>query len=242
MEEVLVELQPRSGGRRTTYEETFDDGPGGWCGWRQHGENALLEIDDGVMIARSPWGVDSHHAPPGAGYLSLLTYLYTRPGMGPAFAEPNRFVQGGYSRDLTDATITVRMRGEARLRGAEVVLLAQADVPGTRANFILTGQPFKVTPDWSEQSAVLRPDRSQWVCIGSRHDMVHQYGYGDIVEALRDVNVDLIFVLFPLTIVPIEPTDDIHRLRPVHDYPIDRRHLPEGEVHFDTIRIEYPAR
>jgi hypothetical protein len=226
-----------SAGRRETYEETFDDGPGGWCAWLRHGVNAPLEIKDGVVTVRTPLGVDSHHAP---NYLSLLAYLYTMRGMGGPLGEPNRFVDGGFSRDLTNATMTVRMRGDMRLRGTEVVLLAQADVPGTRANFVLFAQPFHVTPDWSDQSMVLAPDRNQWRCVGTRHDMAHQYGYGDIVEALKDVNVDLILVLYPVTIVPLEPTDDIHSTRPLIDYPIDERYLPSGEIQIDTIRIEYP--
>jgi hypothetical protein len=228
--------------KRTTYEETFDEGSGGWCGWRRHGINEALEIENGVATMRSPWGVDSNHAPPGAGYLTLLAYLYTLPERGPAFSFPNRFVDDGYSRDLTNARMTLRMRGEARLRGSQLTLLAQADVPGTRANFVLTGQSFQLTANWTEQTVTLAPSRSQWTCIVSRHNLGHQYGYGDIIEALKDVNVDLIVVLFPLLVVPPpEIADDVHRLRPEIDYEPDRRYLPEGEVQIDTIRIEYPA-
>jgi hypothetical protein len=227
-------------GRRTPYEETFDDGPGGWCGWREHGENVLLERQDGVLTSRSPWGVDSNHAPPGGGYLSLITFLYTATP-GPSFAGPNRFFEDGYSRDLTNARVTLRMRGTVRQRGAEVTILVQTHAGSILANFILTGQSFRVTPDWSEQTIVLAPDPGQWQCIGARHDLQERYGYGDIIEALNDVNNDIIVVWYPLTIVPLEPTDDIHRRRPVHDYGIDRRYLPDGEIQIDTIRIEYPA-
>jgi len=238
--EISVRSDEMSGGRRTVYEETFDDGPGGWCGWKQHGDNVLLELHNGVLTSRSPWGVDSHHAPPGGGYLSLIAFLYTA-SPGPAFAGPNRFFDDGYSRDLTNAKLTVRMRGDVRQRGAEVVLLVQAGAGDILANFILTGQSFLVTPDWSQQSVVLAPDPGQWICIRARHDMKARYGYGDIVEALKDVDNDIILVWYPLTVVPLEPTDDIHRRRPVHDYAIDRRYLPEGELQIDTIRIEYPS-
>lgn len=226
-------------GRRTPYEETFDDGPGGWCGWRQHGENAVLERADGILTSRSPWGVDSNHAPPGGGYLSLIAFLYTT-SPGPAVAGPNRFFAAGYSRDLTNARVTLRMRGNVRQRGAEVTILVQALAGSTLANFILTGRSFAVTPAWSDQTIVLAPDPGLWQCVGARHDLQGRYGYGDIVEALKDVNDDIIVVWYPLTIVPVEPTDDVHRRRPVHDYAIDRRHLPDGEIQIDTIRIEYP--
>jgi hypothetical protein len=224
-------------GRREPYIETFDNGPGGWCGWRRQSENMLLPITDGVMAARGPWGVDAYHAP---NYLTLITYLHTRAGLGLPIGRPNRFVDGGFSRDLTNATITARLRGQMHMRGAQLTILAQADVADTRANFILIGQHFDITDDWTEQSVTLVPDRNQWQCVGVRHDIDH-YGFGDIVEALTDVNVDLIFVLYPVTVVPLEPTDDIHRLRPGSDYPIDERHLPHGEIQFDTIRIDYPA-
>jgi hypothetical protein len=226
-------------GRRTAYEETFDDGPGGWCGWRGHGENVLLERANGVLTSRSPWGVDSNHAPPGGGYLSLIAFLYTATP-GPAMAGPNRFFAGGFSRDLTNARVTLRLRGDVRRRGAEVTLLVQARAGGILANFILTGQSFPVTPDWSEQSVVLAPDPGQWRCVGARHDLEDRYGYGDVVEALKDVNNDIIVVWYPLTVVPLEPTDAIHRLRPVHDYAIDGRYLPDGVLEIDTIRIDYP--
>jgi len=236
----LVGSNARPAGRRTLYEETFDDGPGGWCGWREHGKNVLLERQDGILTSRSPWGVDSNHAHPGGGYLSLIAFLYTAVP-GPAFAGPNRFFADGYSRDLTNARVTLRMRGSVRQRGAEVTILVQAQAGAILANCILTGQSFQVTPDWSEQTIVLAPDPGQWQCIGARHDMQERYGYGDIIEVLKDVNTDIIVVWYPLTIVPLEPTDDMHRRRPVQHYAIDWGYLPDGELQIDTIRIEYPV-
>ena len=227
-------------GCQRQYVEDFNTGPGGWSAWRRHGENVPLRLRDGVAYFSSPWGVDSNHAPPGAGYLSLLAFLYTVGGRGPADAGPNRFVEGGFSRDLTNATLTLRLCGDVRLRGADLTVLIQAHVDSVSANFILVGQSFPITSDWREATVTLEPDPSQWLCIGSRHDMRHHYGYGDVVTALRDVDIDLILVLYPLTIVPAEPRDDLHRLRPDHDYAIDRRYLPEGEIALDAIALRYP--
>lgn len=227
---------------RTPYIETFDDGPGGWMDWRPGPVSP--EVHDGIFFSRSPWRVDANHAPPGAGYLTLLAYLHTSASEHTQkfieLAGENRFVSQNKSRDFTNARLTVRLRGNVDLKGAQLVLLVQADVPGTRPNFILTGQPIEVTPDWSEQTIILTPDPSQWVCLGGRHDMTLFYGYADIADALKDVNVDIIFVLFPLTIVPLEPMDDPHRLRPQREYPIDESYLPTGEVQFDTVRLDYP--
>jgi hypothetical protein len=226
--------------RRTPYVETFDDGPGGWLAWERPGVNVLPEIHNGVITSRSPWGVDANHAPPGLGYLHLLAFLITRASLVLDQGRPNRFVDEGYSRDLKNARLTVRLRGKVEQRGAELVLLAQADIPGTRANYVLTGQPFRIAPDWSEQTVILAPDADQWACLGARHDRSHIYGCGDIGVLLHDVNVDLIFVLFPLHIVPVQPVTDVDRLRPHREYEPDHHYLPEGEILIDTVRLEYP--
>jgi hypothetical protein len=204
--------------------------------------------------------VDANHAPPGAGYLHLLMYLLTNAEAAAAFPSPqhgtNRFVAGGYSTDLTGARLTVRLRGALDLTGplcnyhqpipcpdlggARLLLLAQARLPHTTANYVLTGQPFTITPEWSEQTVALVPDPRQWTCLGARHDMTHVYGCGDIGAVLADVNVDLIFVLFPLRVVPVGAVDDRDRRWAARDYKVDAQYLPKGLVMFDTVRIDYP--
>ena len=227
---------------RTPYIETFDIGPGGWIAWGEGGA-APAEVRDGVLYSRSPWWVDFNHAPPGAGYLHLLACLHThRQAMAGSVvdvASPNRYIEEGKSRDVTTAKVTVRVRGEVDLKGAEVVLLIQADIPGTRANFVLTSQPVRITPQWSDQTITLLPDLGQWVCLGSRHDRTDTYGCGDIADALRDPNVDIILCLFPRTVVPAAEVDDPHKLRAGLDYEVDRCCLPSGVVMLDTITIEY---
>lgn len=228
---------------RTPYIETFDDGPGGWTAWGTGSHRP--EIRDGVLITRGPWRVDPNHSAPGAGYLHLLTYLYTHPRyFTQEFADqvgPNRFLAGGKDRDLTNARFTVRLRGNVDLQGAQLTLWVQADIGTIRPNFALTGQSLTVTPDWSEQTLLLSDDPAQWTCAGGRHDRLDLYGMGDIREALRDVNCDLILVLFPLNVVPLNvPLEDRDRLRTHTDYEPDYRYLPSGVIEFDTIRIDYP--
>ena len=241
-----------------TYTETFDDGPGGWVADLR----SPLPVWDGVAYCYSPWSVDANHAPPGAGYLHLLMYLVTHTGpLSPLDAElhgVNRFVENGYSTDFTNAILSVRLRGvmdlagplcnnhvpvpQPDLGGAQLLLLVQAQVAGppkTTANLILTGHPFRITPVWSEQTVQLVPDPKQWTCLGARHDMTGVYGYAEIAEVLRDVNVDIIFVLFPLTIIPIAEVEDIHRKWAAKDYKVDMQYLPKGLVMFDTVQIEY---
>lgn len=62
-----------------------------------------------------------------------------------------------------------------------------------------------------------------------------------ILDALQDVNCDLILVLFPLNVVPLNaPYADRDHLRTNNDYEPDYQYLPSGVIEFDTIRIEYP--
>jgi len=241
------------------YTETFDEGAGGWIA----DVRSSLPVWDGVAYRYSPWSVDANHAPPGAGYLHLLMYLLTHARSlempDSQVGGRNRFIEEGHSRDLTNARITIRSRGSLDLAGplcnnhrpvshpdaggVQMLLLAQAHVegpPATTPNFILTGQPLAITPDWSEQTVQLVPDPEQWTCLGARHDMVDTYGQGDIAEVLSDVNVDIIFILFPLNVMPIGDVDDLHRQWAARDYKVDMEFLPKGLIMFDTVQLEYP--
>ena len=189
--------------------------------------------------------VDDNHAPPGAGYLHVLFILVTtdRPELTAKFAEysgVNRFIEGGYPTNFTNATVTLRLRGELDGKGSELVLLAQANVGDVSVNYVLTGQPFRVTPDWSEQPVTLAPDPRHWQCLGTRHDLTHQYGYGDLADVLRNVDISLLLVLFPLDVAPAGPVDgDPHLLRAGRDYPVDQSGLAEGYVSLDEVRIDF---
>ena len=226
---------------RKSYIETFDSGPGGWIGWTSNAEGAkTIEIQNGVAISRSPWWIDYNHAPPGGGYLHILFGLQTKNERYSELAGPNRFIRGGFPTDFTRAKITVRLRGEIELRGAELVLLAQSKVDTHYVNCVLTGQPLEVTSEWSEQTITLVPDVDQWQCIGSRHDRTDFYGWGQPADVLGDLNGNIIFVLFPLGVVPAEPlAGDPHHLRAGEDYATDPAHLPEGVVMLDEVRIEF---
>lgn len=229
---------------RRTYVETFDDGPGGWYGDRRF----ALPVWDGIAYCYSPWWTDANHAPPGAGYLHMLLWTYTNKAHYQVDNDYtrllpyrySRFAEEGHSRNLTNARLTVRLRGEGEFKGAELLFVIQTKTDKTTVNSALSGQPFKITRDWSEQTVTLAPDEKQWTCLGARHDMQDEYGCDDIDKALADVNLDIIFILFPLKVVPagVEITD-IHTPRAVQDYPVDQQYLPKGLIMFDTIKIEY---
>jgi hypothetical protein len=229
---------------RTPYIETFDHGPGGWYSDRYY----ALDVWDGVAYCYGPWWVDANHAPPGAGYLNLIMWLYTNKRKQAQGAKSrtmpyanSAFVEQGKSTDLRNAKLTVRLRGNMDLKGTHMVFLVQAETKKTTANFVLTGQPFKITREWSEQTVTLVPDPKHWTCMGARHDMTDVYGCDDIAKVLADVNLDIIFVLFPVKVVPLcEKIKDINQPRAVKDYPVDPQYLPKGLIMFDTVRIDYP--
>ena len=224
-----------------TYVETFDDGAGGWVSWGSQGLSAL-ETRPGAVVSRGPWWIDANHAPPGGGYLHLLFALYpTRPHMPPPVGEVNRFVEGGFPSDFTNARMTLRLRGELDTKGTNLVLLAQAHVGDRALNHVLTAQPFEVTRDWTEQTITLAPDDDQWLCLGSRHDRMDTYGWGDIADVLRDINGDIILVLHPVDVAPAGPIDhDQHYLSAGKDYEADASRLPSGYVEMGEVRIEFP--
>lgn len=226
------------------YLETFDDGPGGWLGWESNmlGPKAL-ETCDGAVASRGPWWVDYNHAPPGAGYLHVLFALTTGRRLSEALrvaGGANRFIDQDMPRDFTDARITVRLRGELEARGATLCLLVQSFLNGVTVPWMLTGQPLRVAESWTRQTMTITGDESQWTFLGARHDRQDNYNHGGLADALRDVNGNIGFMLFPINVVPMGPLEgDPHILRPVEDYPIWRSKLPDGYVMLDEVSIEF---
>lgn len=226
------------------YRETFDDGPGGWYGWASNAAGPKpLEVRESCAISRSPWWIDYNHAPPGAGYMHLPYILNTRGKAGEHHREvagENRFIAGNYPADFRDARLTVRLKGELEAKGTHFLLLCQAVQGGLCSGWLLTGQPFHVTADWSEQTVTAVPDAAQWTCLGSRHDRADFYGRIPLETVLGEVNIDILLVLHPLEVVPMGPGKvDPHRQRPEKDYPVWRSRLPEGYVMLDEVRIEF---
>ena len=225
------------------YRETFDEGPGGWHAWVSNSAGPKpLEHRDGCVISRSPWWIDYNHAPPGAGYMNLLFMILTRGAPGEYLREvsgPNRFVASGFGTDFTNARMTLRLKGELLAQGTKLHLLVQGVHGGICTGWILTGQSFEVTPDWSEQTVTCLPDEAQWTCLGSRHDRADYYGRTPLKTVLADSNADILLVLYPLDVQPMGPINgDRHVLRPEKDYPVWRSKLPEGYVLLDEVRIE----
>lgn len=228
------------------YRETFDDGPGGWCGFINNAAGIKpLEVEPGCVVSRSPWWIDYNHAPPGAGYMHLLFAMNTHGAPSEHSREvagENRYVAGGFGTNLTNARITIRLQGELLKLKTQLYLLVQGFHQGICTGWILTGQPITVTPEWTEQTIECVPREEQWTCLGSRHDRTDFYGSAPLSSVLADANANILLVLYPLEIVPMGPlAGDLHKLRPERDYPVWRSRLPEGYVRLDEVRIQFPG-
>lgn len=228
----------------TTYVEDFNDGPGGWMRViDNHSPIGALPVRDGVVRCQGPWWVDYNHAPPGGGYLQLLMCLVTKGAAGEQTREvagENRFVKGNYPTDFTNARITLRLRGELEAAGTRFSVLVQGNVDGLTSGWVLTGQTFEVTPDWSDQTVTCVPDPAQWTSIGSRHDRTDTYGEKPLLEVLGNVNVNMHLIMFPVKPRPMgRIAGDPHLLRAGRDYPIWPSSIAQGYVEVDRIAIEF---
>jgi len=228
----------------TTYVEDFDDGPGGWMRVvDNYSPIAALPIRDGAVRCQGPWWVDYNHAPPGGGYLQLLMCLVTRGAPGESTrdaAGENRFVKGNYPTDFTNAKITMRLRGELEAAGTHLSVLLQGSVDGICSGWVLSGQPFTVTPEWSEQTVQCVPDPSQWTSLGSRHDRTDTYGEKPLLSVLGNVNVNIHILMFPVKPRPMGRINgDPHLLRAGRDYPIWPSSIAQGYVEVDRVAFEF---
>lgn len=230
----------------TTYVEDFDDGPGGWMRVVDNfAPVAALPIANGVVRCQGPWWVDYNHAPPGGGYLQLLMCLVTKGPSGESIreaADENRFVKAGFPTDFTNARITLRLRGELEAAGTKFSVLIQGSIDGLISGWVLTGQTFEVTEDWTEQTVTLAPDPAQWTSIGSRHDRTDTYGEKQLRDILRNVNVNMHLIMFPVKPRPMGRLDgDPHHLRAGRDYPIWPSSIAQGYVEVDRITIAFES-
>lgn len=230
------------------YIENFDYGAGGWFGVISNQQPVKsLEIKNSAVISSSPWWVDYNHAPPGGGYLHLIMALMTSTAASTfklvedAVGE-NKFVRANFPTDFTNAKLTIRIKGDLELRNAQVCLLIQGTVGKICSGWVLTGQPIKVTKDWSEQTITAVCDQSQWTALGSRHDRTESYGTIELKTILSNVNTNIYFVLFPLNVAPKNIIQgDPHKLRAGFDYVVDPSKLPEGYLMIDSVKIVFQS-
>lgn len=157
-------------------------------------------------------------------------------------AGKNPFVDGQVPTNFRNAKITVKLKGKIDLKSSNLYLLVQGYRGKIWVNQIFSGYPIKITNGWSRQSFTLIPDQKLWIQIGSRYDRKDFYGTCPIEQLLKNVNGDIIFVLFPLDVVPLDKGVDPYKGWAEKDYDIDRNRLPKGYLMLDEVKIEFERR
>lgn len=208
----------------TIHEHDFAAGSGGWsttltlltadqlpaeyqaC-WRSwlglQACNVDVPVEGERMVLQSPWWLDPNHAPPGAGYLSLLAWVYLD-------GAPGTSTHGVSKMDLRDATLSVSIRAQdLDLKGSHLHFWFQTTMPDGRfANFVYTRSAIESTlaPDAHDLEWVeikLSSDPSAWTCLGTAGARADLYGCMDVAIALRAVDNDFGFILFPVSDSPL---------------------------------------
>lgn len=226
------------------YIEEFDQGPGGWLkvvdNWHVP---APLPVHDGALWCYGPWWVDYNHAPPGGGYLQLLACLATRGPVGEVAREvggTNQFVADKFPCNFTDATISLRLKGELEPADSKMYLLVQGMQEGVCSGWVLTGQPIEVKKEYSETRLKAVADERKWTSLGARHDRRETYGSKPLAKVLSSVDVNIYLVFFNLKPRPMGPVQgDPHILRAGRDYPIWPSSIVQGYVAIDRIQIDF---
>ncbi|MBV7336528.1 hypothetical protein KFU94_51520, partial [Chloroflexi bacterium TSY] len=123
------------------YRETFASGPGGWMTWLGPNQPAAPEIIDNALISCSPWGIDSNHAHPGGGYLHLPVHpvhsASAQSGSSLWTSDDRKSLHRQWLLDrLANVRLTARLKGEANLRGAKLVLHCQSRIGDKAINFV----------------------------------------------------------------------------------------------------------
>jgi sugar lactone lactonase YvrE len=179
-----------------------------------HGEAAVSES----IYPHLWWPDGNHSAPGGTGFLGLVAVHYLRERV-----------------DLTGASWTVQLRLEdpsgnpglayAGPRSSSLTRLVPwfqtfDRATGRWVNFAAVGAPLDIDEARGGWATVrVTPSPQDWMCLGSSLTKISFYGCGDIQAALRSVEEDLGFILFPL----------------------DRRQIPAGRVLVRSIAIDHPA-
>ena len=143
--------------------------------------------------------------------------------------------------------------------------------PSQTLNFVYEAETFDVTEDWCEQTITVNPDPAGWTYLSARADLADRYVGGDrlndITELLSDVDLDIIFVLHSVAVVPARGEDigsaQLHSLWPRNadlpeeapgggpstaydgtvpfDFAADPARLPTGAIEIDRVEVHYAA-
>jgi len=220
---MLTACLGQSNSETAIYAHNFSNGSGGWntaqtlllpedvpadvheCWTSWLGKLACtmdVPVADDLMMLQSPWWLDPNHAPPGAGYLSLLTWIYLDAGPGTSTEHLKEI-------DLRGATLRLAIRiHNLDLKGGQLVFWFQTAMPdGRSVNYVYTGMPLSsrlIHPDELNLIEVeLSSDAAVWTCLGSAEDRTDTYGCIPLAEAISRVDYDFGLIIFPVDASPL---------------------------------------
>lgn len=149
-----------------------------------------LETESGVATSSGPWWIDPNHRTPRAGNIHLVAFAFSR------------HIFGSPHTDMTDATVTLRIKGNGFQVGeGNLFFWVQGFSYGIqRSSNHALNVPIAVTDDWKEFSLHLSPS-ANWIPLGSSTDLEHEYGIADIEEILARTYD------FGLIILPVNPAN-----------------------------------
>jgi len=212
----IVALSPRLA---AYYQESWDDGPGGWASWCKSTHFKTGGASGGFMRFAEPSNHDHNHDD-GIGTVHLTKYFYP----GPLPHAPSAYLGGG-DPDFRDARITIWVRGvDWKPNGTELLWWTQSQKnievlngPGwIRPNWAYTGYlltDFLADGKWHKADYRLRNDAADWSYTGGKGG----YRYWLIDQAQAHLNVDFFhMVAF-----------------------VDTKNPPTGAIDFDDLTIAY---
>jgi hypothetical protein len=203
-------------GPNVLYRHDFSGGSGGWltvaldvapdqlpegalsCWNEGLRKNCYVPVgtSNGQMMLKSPWYLDPNHAPPGAGYLALLTWVYLR---GYAGADTEHLTE----IDLRDLTLRASMKSEGLdvKAGALYFWFQMLGPDGRYVNYAYTARSVNALlreDRFTELRLRLRPDPASWTCLGASQARAEYYGCLPLDQAMSHVNADFGFIILPV--------------------------------------------
>jgi hypothetical protein len=215
-----TEVRPLPPRLAAFYQESFDDGMGGWDSWLKATHHKEGGVSRGFVRFAEP-SRDDHNHDNGIGTLHLVKYLYPgfHPGRVPSVS------LGGGDPDFRDARISISVRGnDWKPNGSELLWWTQSQLnpeegpkgAWKRPNWAYTG--FYLTDaladgKWHSLTYRLLNDTERWTYGGGTGG----YVYGSIDFCQQHLNIDLFHMLAY----------------------VDVKNPPTGAIDFDELTISY---
>ncbi len=163
---------------------------------------SLVQINNGSAELKSPYFFDTNHSFPGAGNLTLLTYVYLN-GYRKSVS-----TSGISSLNLKKSYLSININtSKLVLNEGNLLFWFQSKLKdGRYANYALISQPInkkiKDTLDTYHEVILELPDLESkgWLCLGASNRDSYRYSCSDNFDsAISKVDYDFGFIIFPVS-------------------------------------------